>query len=191
MKCPKMKFTCEINLGQAIGLLITLAALVIAYKSFKYTVVKTASSTSSEINSVGKAQVESAEKLNKEIQKAAVRVTIEKPRSNAHVGHAVPMEGTVNKLPPGMQLWIVKEVAGRFHPDRGPASVKGSNWTATAFVGNARGDSGEFTIHVVLANQETGVKYNEYLDHAAPDWNGLDTLNDGVIVGTVTVIRDK
>jgi hypothetical protein len=127
------------------------------------------------------------------------KVTIELPREGQRVSHEVPMAGTVHDLPPGMQLWIVKESRpGNYHPDGGPEGstirMDGSKWYGTAFVGNSRpgADRGKsFTIHVVQISSEGAGRFGAYLAEAAEaGWPGLQTLYGGVTLQRVRVVRD-
>lgn len=106
------------------------------------------------------------------------------------------MSGTVANLSTNQELWVVKEAhPGNYHPDVGPAIVKGEEWRGSAFIGN-RGVGAdtnlEFLVHIVLASHETGRQFQEYLDiaHKTGSWIGVTTLYDGKIVGSVKVIRD-
>lgn len=125
------------------------------------------------------------------------RVIIQKPISGTHSSHAVHMEGIANDLPSNHELWAIKEpFPGNFHPDNGPASIKGNKWSATAYIGNAKpfADQGlRFKIHVVMAqsDSEAAKKYRSYLETANNiGWPGLPDLYGGIIVATVEVVRD-
>jgi hypothetical protein len=105
----------------------------------------------------------------------------------------------VHHLPPGMQLWIVKELRpGNYHPDRESdgrsVRVDGDRWHGTAYIGNERpgADNGQsFTIHIVQVSNEGARRFDAYLDHASEaGWPGLHTLYGGAIIQTVHVIRD-
>ena len=128
----------------------------------------------------------------------AAKVIIELPRDGQRVSHQVPMEGTVHDLPPGMQLWVVKEPhQGNYHPDGGPfgltIQIDGNKWYGTAFVGNGRrgADQGRhFTIHIVQISSEGARRFGAYLDKAAgAGWPGLQSLYGGIIVRSVGVMR--
>jgi len=123
-------------------------------------------------------------------------ITIENPKNGELVGHAVPMEGTVDRVPNDKEIWIVKQIAPYdFHPDRGPVFVKSGRWWGTAYVGNntPNADTGmRFTIHLVLATFDAGKKYNAYINNAyrTGRWCGMDSLFGGEILATVQVVRD-
>ncbi|HZR84220.1 MAG TPA: hypothetical protein VFD92_24190 [Candidatus Binatia bacterium] len=125
-----------------------------------------------------------------------VRVGIVEPRNGQHTTHAVPMEGTITNLPSGIDLWIVKEPSsGNFHPDDGPIHVTDGHWQGTAFVGNSAPGADQlhsFLIHVVGATADTSEHFRDYLTgaHATDSWGGLSSLFGGVILGSVTVVRD-
>ena len=128
-------------------------------------------------------------------QPRVVVLKIATPTNGQKVHHRCPMSGTVDNMPAGMQLWVVKEPSpNNFHPDAPKATITGNEWRATAYVGNNRAgsDTGtEFPIHIVLTSAATGQKFEKYLQTAAANgWPGLDTIFDGRILATTKVIRD-
>jgi hypothetical protein len=128
--------------------------------------------------------------------KKETSVKILNPQNEAKVQHAVPIKGTVEGLLDNMELWIVKEIApGNYHPDRGPIFVTGNTWSATAYVGHQThgADTGiRFIIHIVMVSHESGKKFNNYIDtaHRTGGWSGIDTIYDGKIVATLSVVRN-
>ena len=139
------------------------------------------------------------ENLDKNFQSIIMgnpRVTIDSPVNGSRVPHVVPLHGTVEDLPSGMELWVMKEVQmGNYHPDDGPAIIAGKEWKSTAYVGNSTpgADTGiSFKILIVEASHETGKKFKDYLKyaHQSGNWPGISTIYDGKKVATIEVIRD-
>jgi len=142
---------------------------------------------------------ENLKTLDKTVQNIIMgnpKVTIDSPINGSRVHHVVPLHGTVEDLPNGTELWVIKEVnIGNYHPDNGPAFISGNKWESTAFVGNSTqgADAGiAFKIHIVEASHETGNKFRNYLGsaHRTGNWSGIGTIYDGKIVATIKVTRD-
>lgn len=138
-------------------------------------------------------------------------VIIDSPPNGSKVKHQVPIKGRITKkLPEKMELWIVKDVNNRYHPDDGPIDIIGETWESFAYVGNnaPRSDQGvHFTIHIVEVSHETGKKFDAYLTGAKQtgNWPGINRTQivlvtekdlenvakyDGIIKKTITVIRN-
>jgi hypothetical protein len=124
-------------------------------------------------------------------------VTINNPANQSNVKHQVLLEGTVKELPKenNTELWVVKEVNGRYHPDDGPVIITGEKWKSYAYVGNRTlgSDKGKiFTIHIVEVSPDVGGKeFKKYLDTAERDgWKGIASIYDGKIKATTRVIRN-
>lgn len=125
----------------------------------------------------------------------SARATIQQPASGMRCSHAVPSSGTVSDLPPELDLWLVTEQSGSFHPDDGPVLVEEDRWSGTAYIGHhsPRFNTGEsFLIHIVAANEAGSLRFRRYLDHAhaTGGWPGLVELGQATILSSTRVVRD-
>jgi|WetSurMetagenome_2_1015567.scaffolds.fasta_scaffold43697_5 hypothetical protein len=137
------------------------------------------------------------------------KIIINSPTNGSKVNHKVPISGTVVGLPSQMELWVVKDINNRYHPDDGPIQINGNNLKSSAYVGNRApgSDQGvEFTIYIVEVGNKTGKKIDKYIANAKQNnhWPGIgkseiilahenllneDCNYDGVIKNEIKVIR--
>ncbi len=139
------------------------------------------------------------------------KIIINSPTNGSKVNHKVLISGTVVGLPPQMELWVIKDINNRYHPDDGPIQINGNNLESSAYVGNRApgSDQGvEFKIYIVEVGHKTGEKFDRYIADAKQNnnWQGIgkskiilvpenlrnDVSNyDGIIKNEIKVIRRR
>ncbi len=117
---------------------------------------------------------------------SATEVSIVYPSDGATVELAEVVQGESQSVPSSSKVWVVVFIAslGRYYPNLYPVDTDSSgNWSCLTYFGRP-GDTGDFDLLAVLADEPAQESFRQYADRAvsAGAYDGVAVLPKGAVV---------
>jgi hypothetical protein len=130
----------------------------------------------------------------RQLSSPAMRAHFTAPPNGAKVRREAFLSGTIENIPPGIDVWLVADTGTLYHPQgmRLPTDT-GAFHRRRVFIGGVNRDNLlEFTVHVLAVSKNASNTFSRYQQDSASSkkWPGVPKPADSRVLATLKVIRD-
>jgi hypothetical protein len=122
----------------------------------------------------------------------AMRASFTAPPNGAKVPRTVLLRGTRENIAAGVDVWLVVETGGVYHPQKHRLPA-GGTFEAPVIIGRRDDDHlHEFTVHALAVTEDVSRQFSQYQRDSASfkKWRGLPKPADSKVLATLKLIRD-
>jgi hypothetical protein len=131
----------------------------------------------------------------KQLSSPSMRASFTAPPNGAKSPRKAFLSGTIESIPPGIDVWLVVEIGALYHPQGTQLPTdSGAFHRAPVIIGGPNGGHlHEFTVHVLAVTEDISKSFSRYQQGSASfkKWAGVPKpAADSKVLATVKLIRD-
>jgi hypothetical protein len=131
----------------------------------------------------------------KQLSSPSMRASFTAPPNGAKSPRKAFLSGTIESIPPGIDVWLVVEIGALYHPQGTQLPTDGGAFhRAPVIIGGPNGGHlHEFTVHVLAVTEDISKSFSRYQQGSASfkKWAGVPKpAADSKVLATVKLIRD-